>query len=51
MADCLTQCYRQPAAVAMEFRVTCLPPEVPVMLSRNGAVIPLTFSVNCIYCR
>jgi hypothetical protein len=35
----LTVC---PAAVAMEFKVTWPPPEVPTMFRINGAVIPLT---------
>ncbi|OEZ70970.1 hypothetical protein JAB5_16030 [Janthinobacterium sp. HH103] len=39
----LTVC---PAAVAMELSVTCLPPDEPVMLRKNGAVMPATSTVN-----
>src|SRR5450830_88533 len=39
----LTVC---PAAVAMELSVTCLPPDVPVMLRKNGAVMPATSTVK-----
>ena len=35
-----------PAAVAIEVSVTCLPPEVPMMLRKYGAVRPLTSTVN-----
>ena len=39
----LTVC---PTDVAIDVSTTCLPPDVPVMLSMKGAVMPATSTVN-----